>query len=649
MAESFYNRRLRPKKEGERYSPLQLTRSLDVLKRAEYAWQSLSTVRKKAARAQMYGFEDQWGDVVKDPDSGKSMTEGEYIKKQGKMPLKNNVIRPILKNVEGQFRNNTTKPVCVVRDKDEAKIGEMMSVAIEYIHQINECQEVDAASLLNLMLAGVCAQRVEFGFNASKQMLDVWTYPCNTNRFFFNTDVEDPRAWDIRIIGELFDMPLADVLAAFPKAGGLTRETIKRVYGELDRYLYYDTNGMQGDQNRDMDFYTPSRANLCRVILVWTKESRDAIFCHDLLKGDWWYEDLGNKKRVEAENARRIRDGLAAGMEREDILTIEMEEAVEQYWYFRYMAPDGSVLFEGRSPYWHKQHNYAINMYTLVNGKIFNFVDDFIDQQRYINRTITLIDFIRSSSAKGLLVCDETALDGMRKEDIVDEYVRTNGVVYVRLKPGQRVNDVIQQYSGTTAVSGDFELLNLQLKLINDIAGVNSAMQGQVPKAGTPSALYAQQAQNASINIKGLMDSMKNFLRKRDTLIMKTTQQYYTSRKYIDLAGSDYSAESKMYDPNKVRNAEIDVYIAEGSNTPVYQMVVNDFLMELFKAQAINVKQFLENSSLPFATRILESIKRDEAEIQAAQEQGRLANPQGVPPEVMGQMQGAVPQQAVQM
>ena len=66
-------------------------------------------------------------------------------------------------------------------------------------------------------------------------------------------------------------MPLADVLAAFPKAGGLTRETIKRVYGELDRYLYYDTNGMQGDQNRDMDFYTPSRADLCRVILVWTE------------------------------------------------------------------------------------------------------------------------------------------------------------------------------------------------------------------------------------------------------------------------------------------------------------------------------------------------------------------------------------------
>ena len=31
----------------------------------------LVRVRKKAARSQMYGFEDQWGDLVIDPASGK--------------------------------------------------------------------------------------------------------------------------------------------------------------------------------------------------------------------------------------------------------------------------------------------------------------------------------------------------------------------------------------------------------------------------------------------------------------------------------------------------------------------------------------------------------------------------------------------------
>ena len=227
----------------------------------------------------------------------------------------------------------------------------------------------------------------------------------------------------------------------------------------------------------------------------------------------------------------------------------------------------------------------------------------------------------------------------MSREQIVDEYVRYNGVLFVRLKQGQNIQNIVHQYNGSAAVAGDYELLNLQLKLINDISGVNSAMQGQTPSSNTPSSLYAQQVQNSSMNVKGLLDSFRNFQKKRDNKVMKTIQQFYTSARYIDLAGSDYSKESKWYDPEKVQDSEIDVYITEGSNTPVYQMVMNEFLMELYKNQAINVKQLLENSSLPFAERILESIKRDEAEMLQAQEEGRMAQLQGIPSEVIGQIQ----------
>ena len=49
-------------------------------------------------------------------------------------------------------------------------------------------------------------------------------------------------------------------------------------------------------------------------------------------------------------------------------------------------------------------------------GKIMNFIEQFIDQQRAINRTFTTIDFVRGASAKGLLVVDEDAfLDMSRK------------------------------------------------------------------------------------------------------------------------------------------------------------------------------------------------------------------------------------------
>jgi len=277
----------------------------------------------------------------------------------------------------------------------------------------------------------------------------------------------------------------------------------------------------------------------------------------------------------------------------------------------------------------------------MLHGKIYNFIEDFIDQQRSINRTMTLIDFIRGAAAKGLLVIDEDAFEGMSREDILSEYVRYNGVLFAKLKQGININSVIQQYQGQASVAGDYELLNIQLRLINEISGVNSAMQGKAPTAGTPSALYAQQVQNSSLNLRGLLDSFKNFRLKRTSKVMKTAQQYYTSARYIDLAGTDYDKESKWYDPEKVQDADIDVSLSDGTNSPTYQMVMNDMLMELFQANAINVKQLLENSSLPFATRILESIKRDE---EAMKEQG-LQGMQGIPPDLMQQAQGvAAPQ-----
>ena len=297
------------------------------------------------------------------------------------------------------------------------------------------------------------------------------------------------------------------------------------------------------------------------------------------------------------------------------------------------MSPYGDVLQEGRSPYWHGEHNYVLHLYPLVQGRLGNFVEQFIDQQRAINRTATLIDFIRGTSSKGVLVVDDDAFESMSREEVIDEYVRYNGVLFVKLKPGQSIDGVVRQYNSGAAVAGDFELLNLQLRLINEISGVNSAMQGQSPRSGTPASLYAQQVQNSSLNLKGLFDGFRTFRRRRDAKVMKTLQQYYNENRYIDLAGSQYSEEAKWYDPQKVQESELDITISEGYNTPAFQMIANDFLMELFRANALDVKTMLENSSYPFATKILEAIKRNEE----AAAKGKPLD--GIPPELMAQLQ----------
>ena len=127
----FFNRRLKP---GARAGSFASSLSLasDVLQEACNAWVSLEGVRRKTRRSVMYAYEDQWGDVIRNPDFGTGLCEGDtggryitearYIMNQGKVPLKNNVIRPIIKNIDGQFRQNRTRPVCVVRDPKEASL-----------------------------------------------------------------------------------------------------------------------------------------------------------------------------------------------------------------------------------------------------------------------------------------------------------------------------------------------------------------------------------------------------------------------------------------------------------------------------------------------------------------------------------------------
>ena len=587
--------------------------AIDFLNECAACWTALEEARRKMRRSFMYSYGDQWGDSVTDPDTLAQITEGELIKKNGKVPLKNNMIAPILSNIDGQLRQNLMRPVCVVRDRDENGLGEMMSVAIEYVHDLNEMEELDADSMRMLLNGGMTAQRIEYGINPTKEKRDVWVHTVNPSRLFFNTNIEDVRMWDVTCIGELFDIPLDSVLAHFGHTPE-DKERIRGIYGSVASNLPGASRSMQGDELRNLSFYSPSRSDLCRVVLGWKLESRDAYCWNDEQRGTWGYLPYNEESRamLDEENVRRREDGRAKGIADDALLLIDYSFATERFWYYRYMTPYGDVLQEGRSPYWHGEHNYVLHLYPLVQGKLGNFVEQFIDQQRAINRTATLIDFIRGTSSKGVLVVDDEAFESMSREEVIDEYVRYNGVLFVKLKPGQSIDGVVRQYNSGAAVAGDFELLNLQLRLINEISGVNSAMQGQAPRNGTPASLYAQQVQNSSLNLKGLFDGFRTFRRRRDTKLMKTIQQFYKEKRYIDLAGKQYSEEAKWYTPEKVQDCEIDVTVSDGYNTPSYQMLANDFLMELFRANALDVKTMLENSSFPFAARILESIKRNE-------------------------------------
>ena len=241
-----------------------------------------------------------------------------------------------------------------------------------------------------------------------------------------------------------------------------------------------------------------------------------------------------------------------------------------QTWRYRFFSPLGDLLDEGETPYWHGEHPYVFKLYPLIDGEVHAFVEDVIDQQRYINRLITMIDFIMGSSAKGVLLFPEDQIpDGMTIEDIADEWTKYNGIILFRPRPG---SPMPQQIAVNATQVGAYEMLSLQMRLFEDISGVHGAIQGKAAQSGTPASLYAQQIQYSSTNLLDLFESFKTFREDRDIKIMKTIQQFYSDNRYLNLAGNNYGKEISTYTPEEVRNTEFDLSIAETLSTPALRM-----------------------------------------------------------------------------
>jgi len=590
-----------------------------VLMDAYNAWVGLDDFRRKARRNKRYTFDDQWGDMIQ--VNCKTMTERQSIIRQGNVPLQNNRIRGIVRSVVGVFQSQQTEPVCVSRDRDEQGKGDLMSTTLQYVYQLNKLWGVDSVNLNYFLITGLAAFKSTYGWLNNK--MDVWTNLININNIFFDNHINDPRHWDCHLIGEIHDVGLYDVMDQFSGGDPQKADEIKRIYSYCDqeRVVNY-ANNLTIDKKRDLNFYIPVDTTRCRVIEVWRKESKERLLVHDYLTGDFYKAEVDEKQLLDIENQKRYNEQLTNGVAPEDMKLIQYKWFIDNYWYYYFLSPMGDVLQEGETPFWHESHPYSFKIYPFYDDEVHPFVSDFIDQQRYINRLIMLQDFVIRSSAKGVLAIDESSIpDGYKIEDIADEWAVFNGVILYTTKKNPNAKLPMQIVSNSNQL-GINDMLSIQLKLLEDISGVQGALQGKSPTAGTPASLYMQQVQNSTTTLTELFEAYRELREDRDYKNMKLIQQFYTEPRYINIAGKNSSPSSFFYDPNKVRNAEFDLSITESSSTPAYRLIMNDFLMQLFNAGQITLNELLENGAFPFADKLLQAINSRQQNVQQNMIQG---------------------------
>ena len=610
-------------------------RAFDILMEAQYYWNQMEDFRKDRERNKRYTYGFQWDDMI--CVDGKSMTEEEYIKSQGNVPLKNNLIRRLVRSVLGVYRSQSKEPTCTARDRDEQKLGETMSTILQCNMQLNRMPDVYARSMEEFLISGFIVHRKSYGWRNGKE--DCWTDYVQPNNFFIDNNMRDFRGWDVSVLGEVHDISFGQLCEQFASSPQEYRE-LRDIYKWAARKDYIATYAERFGYSRleNYDFLFTSEPGRCRVIEIWCKEQKPRYRCHDYQNGDIFKIDEEDYAQVVlAENEERMRMAKEVGMPEEEVPLIKATWFVDDYWYFYYLSPFGDILREGETPYEHGSHPYVFKAYPFIDGEIHSFVADVIDQQRYTNRLITLYDWIMRASAKGVLMMPEDSLpDGVSIDDIAESWTEFNGVIVYRPSKSGKVPEQVANNSTNIGIA---ELLNMQLKFFEDISGVTGALQGKPGYSGESASHYNQQTENATKSLLDLLECFSCFVVDGAYKDVKNMQQFYDTKRVFNIAGR--SGAQIEYDPKKIRDVEFDLSITESTSTPAYRHLANDMLMQLYQSQAISVEQLLEHGDFPFADELLQSIKSQKEQLA----QGRV--PDGLSPQLLQQAQQNANMEAV--
>lgn len=607
--------------------------AFDVLMEAQQYRDNMTHFLRDRERCKRYTYGNQWGDVIN--VDGETMTEEEYIKKQGSVPLQNNLIRRLVRNVVGVYRSQSKEPTCVARDRDEQKLGETMSTLLQYNMQVNRSNELLARAFEEFLVSGFVCHRKWYGWRDNR--MECWTDIVEPNNFIIDSNMRDIRGWDCSFVGQIHDISFESLCNAYAH-NQEDYARLSRIYASAkDRRtiaVYCERFGYSRPQAYDL-LYT-SDPTRCRVIEIWRKESKPRYRCHDYNNGDVYKIEVEDYAvMVEAENAKRLQQGASVGMPVEEIPLIKAEWFIDDYWYYYYLTPFGDILDEGETPYEHKSHPFAFKAYPYIDGEIHGFVADVIDQQRYVNRLVTLYDWIMRASAKGVMIAPEDCFKGLSIEDVAEEWSRFNGVIlYKPSKSGQ----IPQQVANNSTNIGINELLQVQLKFFEDISGVHGVLQGKPGFSGESGSHAQMMQQNATTSLLDILESFSQFVIDSAYKDVKNIQQFYDDKTIMNIAGRD---SMTGVEPQKVRDVEYDLSIVESQSTPAYRQYANEFLMQIWAAGQISLEQLLEVGHFPFGDQLLQSIRSQKEQL----EQGNV--PQGLSPELQQQVQQGANQQAV--
>lgn len=588
-----------------------------LLIRCETLWNNLYEFREQRARAMRFTYGDQWGDYI--TVNGVTMKQRDYVAAQGNVALQSNQIATKVNTIAGLLVKEQNEPVCYARDRKEQQYGELLTQALHANCNKNKMNILYINAMEEFIIGGLTIMRESYDWKNGRQ--DSWTDIVNPNYFFFDSTMKDPRFWDAALMGEIHDVTFNELCARF-----VTKESdydlLREIYTN-EASVFADNDIVDATKKHDLvtlDFRTPIDRTLCRVYEIWTKEARPRIRIHDTSRGTLEKinaDDAEARKWIKQTNESRTAIAKQAGWAKAPLL--ETEFFIDTYWHCKFLAPDGSILWEGESEYPDRMHPYSICATPFTDGRISGYIADAIDHNLAINRAITLHDWIVRAQVKGVTMIPKALVpDDMSYDEFAAQWTSIDGLIFYEAKPGV---DSPKVFHGSAINFDAARLVEMYKGLMDDSIAASGALQGKQPYSGTSASLYAQQTANSSTPIASLMAKFHAFMEDVSTKKAKNIAAFYDEARLRSIAGSiDGIFDAENLNLNEVADIEFDLNIKESTETPMYRMISNDYLMQFFQAGAISIEDLLEFGTFPFADKMLQNIQARQAEAQAAQQ-----------------------------
>ena len=185
----------------------------------------------------------------------------------------------------------------------------------------------------------------------------------------------------------------------------------------------------------------------------------------------------------------------------------------------RWLTPDGELLCEDKGG----EPPFVLRFYPMIDGEVHSLVEDVVHQQKYVNRLISLLDHIISSSAKGVLLYPADQLpDGFTWRDLRRIWSTPNGIMpYKRTARGVSPEQV---HTGSAVGAGAADMLRTQLQLFEEISGSTGALRGSSASAAGE-GMFRAELENATVSLLDVLAAFRAFVRQRDE-VMEAMKEY---------------------------------------------------------------------------------------------------------------------------